>query len=237
MKLGISKIFILFIITLNLTFAKEELVFSALQNSSLGKMVEEVLIEAYAKIDIEAKMRGLPGARALNIANSGEVDGAQLRVETILKKYKNLIMIPTPVYETEIVVFVKNKKFKVDGWDSLKPYRIGAPAGYTAILSHLKGFNYWELTYEQIFKMLDSGRVDIGVVDRFNGLNTIAKLNLKDINYLPTPLKTIKFYNFLHKKHKNILPKITKAMRELKEEGRLKEIWQKYEKKLFESSD
>jgi len=102
--------------------AEEKLVFSALQDSKLGLMVEEVLLEAYNRIGIKAETQWLPGARALRMANDGEVDGAQLRVASVSKKYSNLIIVPVPVYETEIVVFTRSADFQVKGWASLKPY-------------------------------------------------------------------------------------------------------------------
>ncbi len=179
--------------------AEQKLIFSGLQNSNLGLMVEEVLQKAYQQIGIRSEIKWLPGARALNMANDGEVDGAQLRVAAVSKKFTNLIMVPVPVYETDIVVFTRNAEFPVRGWASLKPYRIGMPGGYTAILDNVQGFNIWTVNYVQIFRMLDTDRVDIGVVDRFNGLLTLNKLGFTGIRILEFPLSTIQFYNFLHK--------------------------------------
>ncbi|MCP4690797.1 MAG: amino acid ABC transporter substrate-binding protein [Desulfobacterales bacterium] len=212
--------------------AEEKLVFSGLQNSKLGLMVEEVLRVAYQRIGIRAETKWLPGARALRMANDGEVDGAQLRVAGIRKKFTNLLMVPVPVYETDIVVFTRDATFPVDGWDSLKPYRIGVPGGYTAILDNVRGFNIWTVNYVQIFKMLDTNRVDIGVVDRFNGMVTINHLGLKGVGVLEPPLSTIQFYNFLHKKHQDLLPRITASLQGMKEEGEIRRIWKKFEAKF-----
>lgn len=212
--------------------AQDKLVFSALEGSPLALMVEDVLKEAYLRIGIEAELAFMPGPRALHMADDGKVDGAELRVETIHNRYKNLIMIPVPVYKTEIMVFSKNVTFPVNGWQSLKPYTIAAPAGYTAILDHLTNHSVWSVTYEQIFMMLDSDRVDIGVVDRFNGLITINKLGLTGIKTIPPPLKTIAFYNFLHKKHQNLLPRITAVMQEMESAGEIKAIWVRHEQAL-----
>lgn len=207
----------------------EKLIFSGLQNSELGLMVEEVLQEAYQRIGIRAEIKWLPGERALRMANDGEVDGAQLRVASVSEKFTNLIMVPVPVYETEIVVFTKNTDFPVNGWASLKPYRIGVPGGYTAILDNVRDFNCSTVNYLQIFKMLDANRVDIGIVDRFNGLLTVRKLGLSKIRILNPPLSNIQFYNFLHKKHKDIVPRVTASLQQMKDEGKIREIWDKFE--------
>ncbi len=212
--------------------AEETLIFSGLKDSKLGLMVEEVLQEAYRRIGIRMEIRWLPGARALRMANDGEVDGAELRVASVSKKFTNLIMIPVPVYESDIVVFTRNEAFPVGGWASLKPYRIGVPGGYTAILDNVRGFNTWTVKYAQIFRMLDTNRVDIGVVDRFNGLVTIKQHGLKGIKILAPPLETIRFYNFLHKKHKDLVPRITASLQQMKDEGEMRRIWDKFESKF-----
>jgi polar amino acid transport system substrate-binding protein len=209
--------------------AEEKLIFSGLKGSNLGLMVEEVLQEAYEQIGIEIEIKWLPGERALHVANDGEIDGAELRVAAISKKYTNLIMVPVPVYESDIVVFTRNETFPVKGWASLKPYRIGVPSGYTAILDNVRGFNCWTVKYTQLFRMLDTNRVDIGVVDRFNGLMTINQLGLKGIRILSPPLETIRFYNFLHKKHKDLVPRITASLQQMKDEGKMRQIWDKFE--------
>jgi len=78
-------IFITFsiLLTLQPVQAEEKLIFSGLQNSKLGLMVEEVLQQAYQRIGFKAETQWLPGARALRMANSGEFDGAQLRVASV----------------------------------------------------------------------------------------------------------------------------------------------------------
>ena len=213
--------------------AQDKLVFSALEGSPLGIMVGEVLKEAYKRVGIEAELAFMPGSRALQMADDGKVDGAELRVETIRNRYKNLIMIPVPVYKTEIMVFSKNADIQVDGWESLKPYKIAAPAGYTAILDHLENHSVWRVSYEQIFRMLDAGRVEIGVVDRFNGLMTLGKLGLTGIKPISPPLKTIAFYNFLHKKHAALVPRITAVMQEMEKAGEIQAIWRRHERALL----
>jgi len=213
--------------------AEETLIFSGLKGSKLGLMVEEVLREAYRRIGIRMEIKWLPGVRALHVANDGEVDGAELRVASVSKKFTNLIMVPVPVYESDIVVFTRNEAFPVKGWASLKPYRIGVPGGYTAILDNVRGFNTWTVKYPQLFRMLDTNRVDIGVVDRFNGLVTIKQLGLKGIRILAPPLETIRFYNFLHKKHKDLVPRITASLQQMKDEGKIRQICDKFEAKFI----
>jgi len=54
--------------------------------------------------------------------------------------------------------------------------------------------------YQQIGIRAETNHVDIGVVDRFNGLMTVGKLGLRGIRILEPPLSAVRFYNFLHKR-------------------------------------
>jgi len=82
--------------------------------------------------------------------------------------------------------------------------------------------------------MLDTNRVDIGVVDRFNGLVTLHQLGIKKIRMLEPPLSRIKFYNFLHKKHEDIIPRITESLQQMHNDGKIKEIWNNFESQYIQ---
>jgi polar amino acid transport system substrate-binding protein len=221
------------LIGLHPAIARDRLVISALENSKLGLMVEAVLETAYDRIGIEVETAWLPGARALQMADDGAVDGAQLRVASIQQRFTNLLIVPVPVYISQIVVFSRTVDFPVQGWESLKPYRIAAPGGYTAILDHITGFMHWAVTYEQIFRMLDGGRVDIGVVDRFNGLVTLNTLKLEGIKTLKPPVSEVRFYHFLHRRHAALVPEITAALQQLDASGEITAIWARFEREFM----
>lgn len=214
--------------------AQEKLVFTTFPSPGISLVFERVLQKAYQRIGIKVEFRELPGERAIQIANEGKADGEAGRTDIITKRYTNLVKIPVPIFLAKIVVFSKNVELPVDmGWESLKPYRIGTLIGYMYIESNLQGMRYWSLpTYEQIFKMLDAGRLDIAVLSKLDGLGVINNLDIKGVKTLEPPLVTIPTYHFLHERHEKLVPQITASLQQMEKEGILKKIWDEVETEL-----
>jgi len=185
----------------------------------------QVLKEAYKEIGYEVKYLPLPGARALHTSNSGEVDGELFRIANVEKKYENLIPVPTPINVLQGIVFSKRNDIQINGWKSLKPYKIGIQIGIKFVERGTKGFNVVAVeSNEQVFKMLNSGRVDIAVVAYTNGVKVLNKLKFIDIVSLSPPVQEYKLYHYLHKRHKDLVPKLDFVLQNMKKTGRIKQI-------------
>lgn len=211
------------------SFAKEQLVLAKIEGSNLSDISERVLTEAYHKIGIDIVVKTLPARRAILSANNGEVGGELHRVKGINKKYTNLEMVPISINHVEGVVFSKNKEFIVEGWESLRPYKIGIIRGVIYTEKGTTGMQvYPATTNEQLFKMLDMDRLDIGILNRITGLLYIDKLKLNTIKALEPPVEKLPLYHYLHKKHVDLIPKITEVLSVMKKEGRIKQIRKEY---------
>jgi polar amino acid transport system substrate-binding protein len=193
-------------------------------------IAEQVLKEAYQRIGIEAQTQTFPSERSLATSNSGLVAGEVARLTGLERTYPNLIMVPVILNRIEVVAFVKNVTFKVQGWESLRPYAIGIRRGIKYAEQGTKAMNVEPVTsYEQCFKMLDSGRIDVVVTNLYVGLKTIKDLQLKGVRPLAPPLMAARNqYHYLHKKHADLVPKITKVLKEMEAEGRIKAIREQY---------
>lgn len=205
--------------------AEETLTITAIENLSHGFITEKILKEAYKRIGIRMEVKGYPAERAMQMANDGESDGELRRPAGMDKEYKNLIMVPQSVDFGEAVVFTKNKVFSINGWDSLKPYKIGILRGNKFAEKGTEGMNRFAAnTIEQLFEMLDAGRTDIIVLLRRNGLATLKKLNLTGIRALEPPVENMPLYHYLNKKNERLVPKITAALQEMEKEGLIQKI-------------
>ncbi|MPN49018.1 hypothetical protein SDC9_196631 [bioreactor metagenome] len=77
---------------------------------------------------------------------------------------------------------------------------------------------------EQLFKMLDSGRVDLALYTRADGISILRSLGLSSIAPISPPLKDVDMYLYLNKKHEALVPRIAKALREMKGDGTYNKI-------------
>ena len=210
------------------------MVFSTVEGS-IRPIAEEVMIEAYKRMGMTIEVRTLPPERAIQEANNGEVDGDLYRKRDIDKAYPNLIVVPVPIVSIDEMVFTKaDKKFSVDGWESLLPYTVGHRLGIKVIEGNLVEGTKSEAvrTLEQLFKKLEDGRNDVVIETRLSGLATINKLGLKDIVMLEPPLMSLPLFHCLHVKNKDLVEPLTAVLQQMEEEGVIEEIQKKAEQSV-----
>ena len=189
------------------------------------KALEQLSQESLRRIGVDLKLVSLPSERSLTAANLGEVDGEGLRVGGLGGPdgpYPNLIQVPERFVRISFVAFSKNATISLDnGWDSLKPYRIAFINGWKMFEANAQGARVVNKVDkpEQLFRMLDEGRVDLVLYTYADGLLLARNLGLRSVAPLSPPLKEVDMYLYLHKKHRALVPKLSQALRELKADG------------------
>jgi polar amino acid transport system substrate-binding protein len=174
-------------------------------------------------------IRRLPGERAIRTANYGEVDGELIRRDKISQAYPNLIIVPVTIITIDFVVFTKEKRFPVKGWESLIPYRVGHRHGVKTVETNLAKSTKSQpvATLEQAFRQLDIGRNDVVVDTLFGGLVKLSQLGMKNIVVLDPPLIASPQYHYLHIKNKKLLAPLTAVLRKMEEKGVIRQIQQR----------
>ncbi len=172
----------------------------------------------------------MPAERALHTSNSGKIDGEVFRIVNVHKRFTNLVMVPTPINVLEGIAFVKDRHIVINnGWESLSNYKIGGQVGVKFVERGTKDMNrYLVDTNEQLFHMLDRGRVDVAVAAYVNGIKAIKKLELTSVKALQPSIQTYPLYHYLHKKNADLVPKLDKVLREMKRSGRIDQIRNEY---------
>lgn len=224
MKLSFLLIIICLLFGTTLSGANDVIELSSLYDP-VSEVSEKILTEAYSRLDVTIKIRRFPAQRALVQSNNGNTGGEVNRVQGIDKEYVNLIVVPTPVNYFEGVVFSKNLTFPVNGWNSLKPYRIVIRIGSKFAEKGTKGMTLHRVpTYSQAFRLLNQDRADICIASRLTGLLQIKELNLTGIKAIDPPLVRTNLFHYVHKKNKDIIPKINSSLIEMHEEGLIEKI-------------
>ena len=212
---------------------KPSLVFTTIEGSVNAEPSKLVLIEAYQHIGMKIKVKYQPAARALITSNTGLADGEVQRIYGINKKYTNLVMVPISIGKFGGYVFTKNIEFRINGWNSLKPYKIGVVRGVMFTDKGTEGMNRSLITNKtQLFLLLDRGRIDIAVTAYLTGLHGIKESKVKGIKILRPPVQEYALYHYLHKKHADLIPKLTPILEKMEKEGKINEIWDQYAKTL-----
>jgi polar amino acid transport system substrate-binding protein len=179
------------------------------------------------RLGIKIEIQALPAERALVNANSGVDDGDVSRVVGMEKIYPDLIRVPEPVMHFELVAFSRKANFTVTNAEIFKPYSIGIVTGWKILektIVDTKSMDKLE-NADQLFTLLDKNRIDVAVYEKLQGLLTIQKLGLTNINLLQPSYITGDWYLYLNKKHEAQIPEIAKAIKAMKDDGTHKRIF------------
>ena len=185
----------------------------------------EIVRQGYAKLGISATFKVFPAERALFMSNAGKSDGELVRIEGIESKYPNLIRIPVSHVAADQMAFAVDRAFAVNGWQSLASRKLAFHRGYKLAEQKTIGMNrYLTASVQNAFKMVEHGRAEIAIANRFTGLKTIADLGLKKIVMLQPPLQTDPLFHYLHKKHAPLVERITRVLLDMEAQGVMAEI-------------
>lgn len=180
--------------------------------------------------DISISFEVLPAERSLVLSNEGTTDGECCRIPAVVaKQYKNLVPVNESFFSARFSAFTKNKSNSIKKFTDLKPYSVGSVKGWKIAVIKVKEAKPAEVhivtTPEQMFRMINKGRLDYGVVGHLSGLKSIADLGLKEIHAIEPPLIEKPLYLVLHKKHKKLIPEFDRVISKMKKDGSIKKLY------------
>ncbi len=211
-------------------------------NESQTGYADQVVGEALRRIGYHLETVRLPAERALINSNLGIDDGDLSRVAGLQHQYANLIRVPVPVMTVDMVLFTKNKpKFIVKGWVSIASHSIAIISGWKIMEDNIgqlgsKVSIIKTDSAEQSFTLLLKNRVDFIAYSSWSGLGYIKKHELQNIYLLSPPLASPKFYVYLHKKHKLLVPRLAASLKGMNDDGTTLEIYNRVLKPYLQKS-
>lgn len=182
---------------------------------------DQVIREACKRLGIEVQIIPLASARTLSNVEKGIDDGNFLRIAGVEKKFPHLIRVPEPIVEVQFVIFSKRKDLKTPGWESLKPYHVGHVRGWLIAEEKIKDVRQITVVENRtsLFKVLESDRIELAFAELYGGYYLMHTLNLQHLSIAQPPLATQEMYLYLNQKHRKLVPKLAKALRDMKRDG------------------
>ena len=187
-----------------------------------------IATEAFRRLGIELRLVVLPPERGLLNANAGIDDGELSRIAGLDAQYPNLIRVPEKFIDWEFVAFSKDPALAMD-WPAIRGRAVGHIKGWKIYEQQLAGAAHVTTAVddEQLFRLLDAGRVDTALYERWLGLALIKAQGLQGIRAHQPPLATREMFIYLHKRHAALVPKLAEALRALKKEGFYQQAYRK----------
>jgi len=204
-----------------LSVAAEPLVLATRDHVITNRLAESVLLEAYDRAGIDMKFVPYPGARSVIEADAGRADGEVARLAFVLKEYKNLIMVPVPIFHSELAAFVHSKyPTQIENWEALRGFSLTAVKGFKLVEAKLSGHPLKLVkSSEDAVELVENDRVEVAVLNSIAAEIAIGRKNAGHIMKLEPPLERLPVYHLLNKKHAALVPKLTAALKAMKKEG------------------
>ena len=214
--------------------ATQTLLITSVKHSQMSKVTQPIITEAYKRLGIEVSYDDYPAKRSLHLANEGKFhDGELHRIIGLEKRYPNLVRVPVVIFKLEAIVISKKLTFKVDGWESIRPYIIGIRRGIVFSLNGTRDMNRTILnSNERLFSMLNGNRFDIIILSRINSSKYFSEEKNKNLMVLEPPIETYEMYHYLHKKNAHLIPELTRVLKDMEEEGLIQKYKDDFLKQL-----
>lgn len=208
----------------------QELYLAANEKATEQQVAEILLKEIYKSAGLVAKVEPLPGARANAAALRGEKDGEVARIRAYSERYPSLIRVDPPYYYLTTAVFAKPGGKPIKDKADLASYRVGIVRGIAHAEAAVSGMSKVEVVsdYEQLFRMLDAGRIDVAIDTGINGRMTIKRLALAKVEQIGE-LARLDLHTLLHPKNEAMAVRIGNAIRGMKASGELDKLIERAE--------
>lgn len=187
-----------------------------------------LLAEAFKRVGVSFKIVNLPAERGLIAANDEIIDGDLPRIKGLSKHYKNLVMVPEKVRDTDFCALSKNPAISARP-DELKKHVVGYIKGwkmYDKMMTNSKKVITAD-SAEQLFRLLKLNRIEVALYNCINGIAVSRKMEIKGIKILQPTFPKGEMYLYLNKKHIKLVPLLSKALHDIKTEGIYKNLYRK----------
>lgn len=196
-----------------------------------------VLTQIYDNIGIHITIRPLPGKRAQYVANSGMKDGEIMRIWSYGAENQNTVRVPTPYYYLETMPFVlKNSDIVILNKEDLANYRLAKIRGVKHTNNITQGHSNTSdiSSTEHMFRLLNSGKVDVVLTNTIDGNLALARLGLNNVITMKKPLARLPLYHYIHKNHHDLIPIIDIEIQRMKLNGELAQLILLAEQRVIE---
>lgn len=183
--------------------------------------VDILVAEAFKKAGLPPpKLVKLPPERGLLSVNNGLIDGDLQRLVGLEKKYPNLIMVPEVIREADFCALSTISGLS-SAPEELKKHVVGYIKGWKIYEKMMAGSKkiITASSPDQLIRLLELNRIEVALYNCLDGFTLAKKMGIKGVKLVKPQFKKVKLYLYLNNKHEHLVPKLTKALSDLRKEG------------------
>lgn len=186
------------------------------------------ITELFGRLKLKAEVTFNPAAaRALQLADGGIDDGLAARMAGLEKDYPNLVRVPEPFFVNDFVAAGTTRP-AVGKWADLAPLSVGYILGWYVFDNNVPPVRELATPKDskQLFGLLKAGRVEVILHERWQALWQAREQDI-ELKIAEPPLAATPMYIYLHKRHADLVPRVTAELKAMKAEGRDRAIMQR----------
>lgn len=174
--------------------------------------VEEKFAKAYRMAGVTISLKHTAILREAYLADKGVIDAVLVRTPQDVLQFKNLIPVPVILGRAKVVAYAKSKAFVPKTWEDLRGKRIGAVRGTMhSKLAKDRGLAVQETNdFDSALLMLQAERFEVLLADVVATKWAAKRLNITSL-YSSEPLHYEKMFHYIHRKHEELVPALSKA--------------------------
>ncbi|WP_234401320.1 hypothetical protein [Pseudoalteromonas sp. T1lg23B] len=186
----------------------------------IGKdKVQTALREIYQPLSIDPTVVYLPSKRGLALLNNGEIDADAGRIDKAMASYDNLIQVPYPLSTVRLFIYcLKSKDCRpseqvghliVQGTLISEQFCKKRQLSCNIVANDTSAFSALQKNYAP--SLIANDRFAVG---------TICASGMTEIYARPLT-EELKAYHYVHKKHADLVPKLTRSIKNLMDQNLL----------------
>ncbi|WP_206483333.1 transporter substrate-binding domain-containing protein [Thalassotalea sp. G2M2-11] len=199
-------------------------------NSILFKQANLILTHAFKQLGYSFTLVHLPNKRSMVWANVNKIDGVAFRIQSLTSIYPNLIKVEEELFDIKQYAF-STKNIKINGWQSIQPYRIAYERGTVFIenqkeqLEQLIPVN----STEQAFHMTFRDRADMTITGQSTGQAVLARnsaLFKGAVKQQYPAITSLKLFSYMHNYHQELANQLATQLKAMKKSGKFEQLLQ-----------
>lgn len=189
--------------------------------TGLAPMGRALLRRAFERLGLELQFEPLPLRRSLPMTQQGQLDGEALRIRELALKYPELLLVPVPLATVQVLGYVRQAGPRPGDEATVLGLRLGYPRGIVLLENWLADAprRVEASTRTDLLRLLRAEVIDVALLTSAAGLPDLEAADMEGLFRLPTPFHVTPLYAMLHQRHRELLPRLVKVLREMEDSG------------------
>jgi len=188
--------------------------------------LEDILREAYSRLDITASFEYLPQERDLFEAGLSRISATSIRTRSAIRKQPDLVIVEVPLFKMSYAAYSRFDRPEISSIDELKGHAVGLVRGNVTVSDELQSRGITPHAVDSIdsgMKMVESQRLDYFIVDNTLGTDVLQKLHIVDIKHSEIIHSDI-MYHAVNRNSSDLIPQLASTFTAMLQDGSMRKL-------------